>query len=419
MSSPHHPDRSPGRQLLSQAYRLLFRLARRVIKPLIPSALYRSPAIARILARLPSPPGRVARGPVSPATDGQLDYARKIENEIATFKDIEHVHDLPAIAMRWGHVVLRPMFQEYGIDNADQLFAKGLAQAARDCGDTNPRYVSIGSGNCDTEIRVALMLRETIGPNFVIECLELNPHMLERGRAQATQEGVEANLAFIRADFNAWKATTSYTGAMANQSLHHVVNLEGLFDEIQRSLKPEGAFVISDMIGRNGHMRWPEALEAMAPFWKEMPESFRYNHQLRRYEDPYQNWDCSQDGFEGIRAQDILPLLLDRFHFSFFLGYGNVLDIFIDRGFGHHFDPDREWDWDFISRIHAVDEAGFQDGSLTPTHIAAVMHKTAGRPLVSPRGLDPAACVRDPAQPGARGRKSPASRTKAPVTITP
>jgi len=34
-------------------------------------------------------------------------------------------------------------------------------------------------------------------------------------------------------------------------------------------------------------------------------------------------WDCSKQGFEGIRAQDILPLLVKKFSFRSFLGFGN------------------------------------------------------------------------------------------------
>lgn len=404
MSTAHRNDRSFTTRFLDRAYKGLYGAAKGIIKPLIPHSLYRNPLFARLLSRVPPPdpviPEEIVAAPPEPPpapepTDAER-YAEKLRSEIASFKNVEHVHDLPQIALFWADTYLRPMFQEYGVENPDELFAKALADAAVSCGADRPRFVSIGSGNCDTEVRVAKMLRERIGPDFVIECLELNPHMLERGQALAAAEGVSDNLAFVETDFNHWTAPHSYCGVMANQSLHHVTNLEGLFDEVRRTLKPEGAFVISDMIGRNGHMRWPEALEVVHRFWEELPEGYRYNHQLKRFEQPYENWDCSTEGFEGIRAQDIMPLLLERFHFSFFLGFGNVIDVFIDRGFGHNFDPTAEWDKNFITRLHGVDEAGFQNGSLTPTHVAAVLHTTPDRPLLSPRGLDPAACVRVP-----------------------
>ena len=64
----------------------------------------------------------------------------------------------------------------------------------------------------------------------------------------------------IVADANRWTPDKPYDGVLANSSLHHIVNLEGVFQGISDALVPSGVFVTSDTIGRNGHMRWPEAL---------------------------------------------------------------------------------------------------------------------------------------------------------------
>jgi hypothetical protein len=176
-----------------------------------------------------------------------------------------------------------------------------------------------------------------------------------------------------------------------------VLNLEGLFDEVVRSTHPQGYFVVSDIIGRNGHQRWPEALSALHGFWRELPKPYRYNRLLKRHEELYDNWDCSTEGFEGIRAQDILPLLLKRFQFYKFIGFGNIIDPLIDRAFGHNFDSHGEWDRDFIDRVHAFDESGFADGSLKPTHMFAVMSLSEPPARHYSRGLSPDFSVRDPA----------------------
>ena len=117
-------------------------------------------------------------------------------------------------------------------------------------------------------------------------------------------------------------------------------------------------------------------------YWRELPSAYRWNVQLRRHEELLKDWDCSMSGFEGIRAQDILPLLLARFDFEFFIGYGNLVDPFIDRSFGPHFDAAAEWDRAFIDRVHARDEAEILAGRITPTHMMAVMRR---RPYDGPR----------------------------------
>ena len=52
----------------------------------------------------------------------------------------------------------------------------------------------------------------------------------------ADAEGMADHMIFTEADFNKWEPKTNYAGVMANHSLHHVVNLEGLFDNIKKAL---------------------------------------------------------------------------------------------------------------------------------------------------------------------------------------
>ena len=331
--------------------------------------------------------------PVSGALEGDA-YRKKIANEQDHFSDLDEVHDLPPIFHYWADTYVRPMAEEYGFTNAEDLYVKYLLRAAERCGDEKPHFLSVGSGNCDAEIRVARRLRESGLARFTIECLDLNPAMLERGRAQAEEAELADCFLFTEADFNHWKAVGPYSAVIANQSLHHVVALETLFDEIKRSLRPEGYFITSDMIGRNGHQRWPEAFRAVQRFWKELPIEYRYNRTFERYEEKYLEHDCSVEGFEGIRAQEILPLLVEHFDFHLFVGFGNAVNVFLDRRFGPNFDASADWDRDFIDRVHAFDEQALLAGELTPTQMFAVMTTEPCPEHLFSRGLMPRACIR-------------------------
>ncbi len=324
------------------------------------------------------------------------DSEARLRHELKTFNANINIHDLPEIFHYWSNKYLKPLLEEWGISHPDDLFFKHMFNSVSLCDVDKPVFISIGSGNCDTEVRIAKRLKEKGLQTFCIECLELNPNMLKRGHDLAVKEGVIDNLSFVESDFNQWTADKEYVSVIANQSLHHIHNLEGVFSEIIKSLHKNGTFITSDMIGRNGHQRWPEALDAVHHFWKELPESYKYNHQLKRLEGMYENWDCSIKGFEGIRAQDILPLLIKNFHFQLFIGFSNVIDVFIDRGFGHNFSPDKKWDTDFIDKVHRFDEESIRKGTIKPTHMMAVMKK---HPINEPgysRGLSPEYCVRPP-----------------------
>src|SRR5262249_46889203 len=182
---------------------------------------------------------------------------------------------------------------------------------------------------------------------------------------------------------------------IASHSLHHVVELEHLLDQARSALEPCGRFVINDMIGRNGHMRWPEALAIVELIWATTPVRYRYNQQLSRFEELYENWDCSAVGFEGIRAQDILPLLLKRFYPAEFLGFANVIGLFVDRAFGHNLNPGLEEDRVFIDRVAQLDDLFIDLGVVKPTQMIASfdIEPTEERYF---KHCSPKFCVRDP-----------------------
>ncbi len=330
-----------------------------------------------------------------PVKDDPYYYA-KIEKEIEIYREVENVHDLPDIAHYWNNKFLLPILSQFGFQNTRQFFSKYAAEVCSKKLDRTCRFVSIGSGNCEVEVALAADLRASGYEIFVMECVDLNPHMLERGNQLAAQKNVADKMLFTAVDINDWVVEGTYDLVIAYQSLHHFVELEMLFDKIYEALEEDGYFLTHDMIGRNGHMRWPEALDIVNALWKDLPNKYKYNHQLKRLELEYENWDCSKEGFEGIRAQDILPLLAEMFNFELFIPWGGVLDIFIDRGFGHNYDPNEAWDRAFINKVYALNVEKIVDGSIKPTQMIAAMTK---QPVEHPRrymGLTPEFCLRKP-----------------------
>jgi SAM-dependent methyltransferase len=322
------------------------------------------------------------------------DYARRLAAEQSTFRDVSNVHELPDIFHYWSHTYIAPKFNRFGFAHPDDFFAKHLQEAAAHAAGRTARFISIGAGNCDTEVRLAVLLKSRGIADFTLECVDINADMLARGRVMAAQMGVQDQVIPVAGDFNDWRSARGYDAVIANQSLHHVVNLEGLYDAIGAALHPHGIFATSDMIGRNGHQRWPEARAIVDEFWAELPPAYRYNRLLRRQEESFLDWDCATSGFEGVRAQDVLPLLVERFEFDLFLPFGNVVDPFVDRCFGHNFDATAEWDRRFIDRVHARDEQEIARGAITPTHMLAVLRASGAGRRECLDGLSPAACVR-------------------------
>ena len=320
------------------------------------------------------------------------EYEDRLAQEKQRFDAEVCVHDLPEIFHYWSNTYLRPFINSFGYDGIDDFFVQEIADAPRRSGEPL-RIASVGCGDCGPEIGIARALRERGVADFRMVCLDISEVALERGRANAREAGLAAHVEMIAHDFNQGLPAGTFDVVMANQSLHHVVELERLYAAISAQLAPQGRFLVSDMIGRNGHMRWPEARVLVDEAWESLPDRYRFNWQLQRQEQAFMDWDCSQEGFEGIRAEEVLPLLLEYFQPRVFLAWGNIIDVFIDRGFGHNFHGRGEWDLRFIDRIHAVDSAAIAEGRIKPTHLLARFQNEPGDCLCPP-GMTPHSAVR-------------------------
>ncbi len=307
----------------------------------------------------------------SPDEHPDEEYEARLRQEVDFYQEREIVHDLPEIFHYWSERYCRPKLWAVGIDSIESFFLEPLVERCRHKANGVAKISSIGAGNCDLECSLAFQLRERSLENFRIDCIDLNSQMLERGRSAADALGVATNMTFVEADVNQWSPATSYDACLANHSLHHVLELETLFTTIHRTLQLDGIFLVHDVIGRNGHMRWPEALAYVDEIWAEMPDRYKYNHQLERVEPKYENWDCSKEGFEGIRSQDILPLLLDFFSAEVFVAFGNIIDLFVDRSFGPNLSVARDEDLAFIDFVAELDDRLIDEGTIKPTHMMA------------------------------------------------
>lgn len=162
---------------------------------------------------------------------------------------------------------------------------------------------------------------------------------------------------------------------IAHHILHHVTSLEELFERIQRTMHNSSVFLVADMIDRNGHMRWPETLVVVERLWDQLQLHHKYNHNFKRHEENFINFDCAIEGFEGIRAQDTLPLLIESFCFEEFIYWGGIVDVFVSRSFGPNFDIYDHVDTGFIDYAYDIETKLLNQGIIKPTQALARLRK--------------------------------------------
>ncbi len=325
------------------------------------------------------------------------DYAERVDRELDSYREVRPELTHPKIFTYWASRYLSPRLRAImGTPIPEEFFAIHLAERIRR-GLAGRRIASLGCGDCGSEIDVARRIAALGVGEFWFDCFDLSEHVLGRARSAVENAGLSGTIRLHQADLNAWAPEPgAYAGIMVNHAFHHLLELERIFDAIDRGLHADGVLVNSDMIGRNGHMRWPEAVAIVESAWRFLPAHYKYNHLLHRQEDEFVNWDCAQGTFEGIRAQDILPLLVGRFHFERFVAFGNLPDVFVERTFGPNFSVDDPRDTAFIDFLEGLNTLLVDAGQLKPTQMFAVLAKHSSGPTLCDRGWTPQFCVRDP-----------------------
>ena len=276
------------------------------------------------------------------------EYNRKLQEEVNIYGSQINVHELPnAHHIYSSNVITKSLEKLTGQKNFNSWCADEIDKLSLKLG-RKIHGLSIGCGNGDTEIDV---MKKIINKDLVhLTGLDINPAMVERGNAMLFEAGID-NMDFKLGDFNFPKFEKKYDFFFANHSLHHVTELENLFESIKENSSDEMIFLINDMIGRNGHVLWNGSKELVDEIWGNLDIRYRYNAYTKEYDNEVMNHNCSTEGFEGIRAEDIIPLLISYFDFDIYLPFSYMISRFIDRAYGHNFNLDDKNDLEIINKI--------------------------------------------------------------------
>jgi SAM-dependent methyltransferase len=331
------------------------------------------------------------------------DYQARIAAQIEQFREPGALSKLPSIYRYWTQRHIVPRIKHvFGIGSIFDAYFDAIKAAAERKAPAGAiaTLFSMGAGDCALEINIAARLKAAGLTNSRVVCIELSPLRLARAKAAASGRGVADFMDFAEGDLNSWRANETVDVFMAHHTLHHVEALESLYDEMAAAMEENSVFLTADMIGRNGHQRWPEVLGWIQHLWQIMPDRYKFQFQFKKWHEAYLDWDCSISGFEGIRAQEVLPLLLRNFDYDRFLGFGGIIDPFIERGYGHNLDPENGKDTEFIDFVENLNQTLLETGRIKPTMMIGAFRKGVGKQsCFGP--LTPAFCVRKPdSQPG-------------------
>lgn len=310
-------------------------------------------------------------------------YRTRCEVERFVYRSVKAVGDLPPIFHYWSNKYLQPVLMEQGYESPDDFFWKEIAARAR---TGAVRILSIACGRAELETAIAQRLRLEGLDSFSFHCVDLNQHMLDTAMERAAEFGLTKHFSSATCDLNEMSLPhAAYDLIIANQCLHHLTALERISTQLSSALKAGGTLLTSDVIGRNGHQLWPEAMDEMQHYWKQLPRRLRKDRALGGAPKVFVNYDHSAGGFEGIRAQDVLPCLLENFDFETCIAFGCLAIAVVDRRFGWNYDVDNAEDRDRIDALAERELALLAAGDLKPTQLLGKLIprsiQTTDRPL--------------------------------------
>jgi SAM-dependent methyltransferase len=260
---------------------------------------------------------------------------------------------LPPIFGYWASAHIAPAAARLGISSPESFFLDELLSAPS---NGRLRILSVGSGACAMERQLAHDLRAA-GIDFELECIDFNRTLIDAARQAAEHDGLGNSMRFTCLDCNGADALPVSDVIIVNQFFHHVERLEDFVAAIAEALAIDGRLLSSDVIGRNGHALWPSAAAFVDRWWRELRESQRYDRYFEKRVPRYTSVDHSTYSHEGVRAQDIVPILLQHFDFETFFAFGGGIMPFVERRLGFNFNPNDDADRNLIDRIHADDAA--------------------------------------------------------------
>jgi SAM-dependent methyltransferase len=322
-------------------------------------------------------------------------YETKLAEEVSAFAAPDAIRPEAPIFEYYTKKYVSPALRQLGSRDCQAFFLDNvLARAHR---SSTVRVVSYGAGNCELEIGIAAEVQKSGCSNVHFTCVDLNPHALERARHRVIEAGLDPCFSFVEGDLARLAPKLGqFDIHIAFQFLHHLEALELVFSSIARSMDDSSIFLVSDMIGRNGHMRWPETLVVVQRLWSLLQPRHRINRVLAREDTDFVDHDCSTIGFEGIRAQDIMPLLAREFDFEEFVGFGGIVEVFAGDFYGPNFEMGNPEDIAFIDYAQRIEANLLAAGAIKPTQMIAKLR----RKDCAPRAIDVSRFIRndDPPQ---------------------
>ncbi len=203
-----------------------------------------------------------------------------------------------------------------------------------------------------------------------MDCYEISPGAIVKAKALAQNDGL-TNIRFFEQNLNDMKfERAKYNAIFAFKSLHHVENLEGLFERVRAALLPDGYFFVDDFFGPR-RLQWTdEQLRITNEILALLPDELKVDlgsfrpkiHGERKRSSIEEN--IAIDPSEAVRSDDVLPVLKKYFEVIEEKDYGGNIYLLLFNKIMGNFRDDHPLSQTIIRLIMYIEEQALKTGTL-------------------------------------------------------
>jgi SAM-dependent methyltransferase len=206
---------------------------------------------------------------------------------------------------------------------------------------------------------------------------------VERARARAEEAGV-TNIDYRVLDLERDSLDGPYDAIFANDVLHHIADLEGLYLRIDGALKSSGKFIFNEYVGPNRFQYSDERIDLVNRYFRLLPDRLRLDHVtgqvLWRRERIDRDKVEREDPTEAVRSEEVLPLARRFFKTDKEYPYGGGLLNPLLFGVVSNFRDGAREDDGYLELLCGAEERLTRSGALDPDFFIYAGGK--GRPSV-------------------------------------
>ncbi len=226
--------------------------------------------------------------------------------------------------------------------------------------------------------------------------LDVSEGAIRRARRLAEQEGYDHLLRYEVADLNvATLPEKQFDAILGVSAIHHVEELERLFEQIDFALKDGGFLFMDEFVGPNQFQWGEKQVEIANRMLRCLPPEYRRSARIPGEIKEYVAVNSIEemnrvDPTESIRSEAIIPLVYHYFDVIEIRGYGGSLLHLVLDDIAGNFDPDNDHANGFLRMLFEIEDLAIKAGDLQHDFVALTAKKRSLAPRKQHERLAPA-----------------------------